>query len=121
MIFDDNKLVFSAFNDYEADFRFTTDEVYFYSSGGSITPKASANGTYVQTNFREGTVRIMSAVYPVSMGDVQGLQASVNQTGATITQSTQTNWIQINVSDIDVTKPLEVYLGNVLVAYILPN
>lgn len=121
MIFDDNKLAFSAYNNYEGDFRVHHSEVVFYSSEGSIPPNATAFGTYVQANFKEGTVRIMNAVYPVSMGDAQDLQASANQTGATVSKSIQSNWIRIDVSEIDVTQPLEVYLGNVLVAYLLPN
>lgn len=74
---------------------------------------------YVQASFpndeRDG---IDVFVYPVDMGEVSGLVATSNQ--GTVSSRRESSWVSIYVRNIDPNQFLQVFLGNVLVAFISP-
>lgn len=121
LIFSSDKLVFSFENQYDADFSFGRNTAIFELADGSTTTAVVANSTYTQTAYPVDATGLRSTFYPNSMADVQDLEPSTNQEGATITKTVLSEYVRLNVSGFDKTRPLEVYLGNVLLTYVVAS
>lgn len=117
-MFADGELVFTLVNDYQADFTYGRNALRTTGpSGGSWVVNRS--GVYIQASYPSDIefTGFRNSVYPASMADVAGLEPRVSQEGATVSLEATEDHVNINVSEIDTTQPLEIYLGNVLTVY----
>lgn len=74
---------------------------------------------YVQASFpNEERDGVDVFVYPENMEEVSGLVATSSQ--GTVTSRRESSWVSIYVRDLDPTQFVQVFLGNVLVAFITP-
>lgn len=118
-MFSESKMVFSFYNDYTADFTFGNNYATFIISSGNVS--RSANGTYIQTAYPASFSRVDCSVYPTNLEEVTDLEASTNQEGVTVSKNQLGSYVQLQVSGVNTSSPLEVYLGNVLLLYAYPE
>lgn len=119
MVFSANDLLFSFYNDFTPDFDIfhsRTEVSFLGTPEGSM--QRTADGTFVQWQFPATFSRVSVSVRPSSIGDIDGLVPSVSQESATGTLTIYGSVAQIEVTGAVKSKPLEVYLGNVLLAYL---
>lgn len=119
LMFDNNGIVFSFLNEVQPDFTYTTNIVRFNTPSGSITG-GQENGRYVQTTFAEDATVVRVTTTPVNMESITGLTATCNQPEAAVTLTTDETSCAIKIQNFDITQPIQIYIGNVLLAYILP-
>lgn len=122
-IFADGKLVFSFFNDISLDFELEADvDVRQYDGeGNEIARSPIAVNSYAQATFDPRTQR---ATIVLNGGDYQ---SQITDFGLTSNQGTATlyghseTFTSIRVTDLDISKHLEVYIGNVLIAFVVQS
>lgn len=114
----EGRVVFMFYVLLENDFSIRYAYARFYTGNEGYESTSYSYG-YVQASFpNEERNGINLFVYPKVMGDATGLTASSNQ-GA-VTSNVEADWVSISIRNIDPTQYLQVFLGNVLVAFISP-
>lgn len=112
--------VMTFLNVYTPDFEFQRYQrvVFLNENGNAIPPNVDDLTSYVQTESRANAVAIRSVLFGEYSEEVAALPVSVNQGYATITP--ETGYLNIQITEYDNTKYLQVMLGNVLTAFITP-
>lgn len=120
MLYIDDRLVFTFVNEITPDFSLISDQrLYFYDDDGQqVGGIMYGNQTYVQAEAQPTAVKVrvrITGYYPATVWE---LEPSSNQGSATL--DTEGSAHYVTVTDYDPGKHLEVYLGNVLLAFVTP-
>ena len=110
--------IFSWTNEYEADFDLTQVNVVLTNPTTSVSTAKTSYGTYVQWKWLYDDISdsdLSILVWPDASS--LGLEIRSNNENVVLGPST-TERCRIYGSDWDTTKPLYVFIGNVLVAYL---
>lgn len=119
MLYIDDQLVFTFVNEITPDFSLNSyQRLYFFDNDGQVGEVKYGYQRYVQAEAQPTAVKVrvrITGVYPSSVWE---LEPSSNQGTATL--DTEDTAHYVTVTDYDPSKHLEVYLGNVLIAFITP-
>lgn len=119
-IFADERLAFYFTNDYTADFSYRRNELNMNDASETRIASYYTNGTYNQRQFLENCASLLVAVYANDMETAGGLEFSTNQEGVTINKYVQDGYVRADIQGFEVSKYLQVFLGNVLLSFITP-
>ena len=116
-----NDLVFSWKNEYVPDFDIDTIAFYQQSTDSEIPRKQNVvNGTYVQWEFLYEDLDTNETYLLIKPNTIsEDLQITSNE--GTWTWGTPfQDWLKLKSDNFDTSKPLYIFIGNVLVAFVEP-
>lgn len=114
------QIVFTFVNEIEPDFELLRPLIlrFYNSDGDQVGNSVSAEATYVQTTAQPTAVKVrvrITGVYPATVWE---LEPSCNQGDISLDIEDTAHYL--TVTGYDPSKHLEVYLGNVLCAFVTP-
>ena len=117
-IFDDSSIVFTYLNDYAPDFTYARNRIRIYKNS-ELVEDIQVTGTYVQARIPADTTRIRLTNYPANVETAALLEPRCSQENASINLESDASTVVLTVTNYDPTQRMEIYLGNVLLAYLV--